>query len=88
MLATYAGCTRGLEPWLREAQINRDRDLRLQYLAGRGLNIRLGDVIYGEILEYRKVPAGLFVLEGAWGEAYRKALRLPPDDPSTGRTPP
>ena len=39
------------------------------------------DAIYREILARRRVPAGLFALEGPWGDAYRKAMRLPPDDP-------
>lgn len=36
LLSTYAGRPADLAPWLAEAQINRDRDMRLQYLAGRG----------------------------------------------------
>ncbi len=39
LFATYAGRKPDLEPWLRNAQINRDRNLRLQYLAGMGLNL-------------------------------------------------
>jgi spermidine synthase len=80
LLATYAGCARGLKPWLQDAQINHDRDLRLQYLAGMGLNLRLGDAIYQEILSYHEVPEGLFVLDGPRGEGYRKVMQLPPDD--------
>jgi hypothetical protein len=44
-----------------------------------GLNLRLGDEIYKEILSYHEVPEGLFALDGAQGESYRKALQLPAD---------
>src|SRR5262249_1439604 len=37
LLATYAGRGRDLTIWLSDATINRDRNLRLQYLAGMGL---------------------------------------------------
>src|SRR3954469_7678588 len=33
LFATYAGSASDLQPWLKDAQINRDRNLRLQYLA-------------------------------------------------------
>ena len=49
-----------LAPWLKDAPINRDRDLRLQYLAGWGINSQLADEIYRQILSYRHLPASLF----------------------------
>ena len=39
----------------------RDRNLRLQYLAGMGLNLYRGRAIYDEMLRYRKFPKDLFV---------------------------
>ena len=36
------------------------RDLRLQYLAGLGLNMNESDAVYAEILKYRRFPADLF----------------------------
>jgi len=39
LLGTYAGQGPDLGPWLKQAEINRDRNLRLQYLAGMGLNL-------------------------------------------------
>ena len=39
LLATYVGSASELRPWLTDAVINRDRNLRLQYLAGMGLNL-------------------------------------------------
>jgi spermidine synthase len=38
VLKTYAGNSDDLAPWLAGAQINEDRNLRLQYLAGESLN--------------------------------------------------
>jgi spermidine synthase len=60
LFATYAGSATDLQPWLRDAQVNRDRNLRLQYLAGRGLNLyRAGD-IFAEMLPCASDPQGVF----------------------------
>jgi len=61
LLATYAGQGPDLVEWLKDAQINTDRNLRLQYLAGMGLNAYEGEAIYDEILTYRKFPESLFL---------------------------
>jgi spermidine synthase len=61
LLASYAGRAMDLQPWLRDAAINHDGDLRLQYLAGLGLNANEGDRVYAEILKYRRYPDDLFV---------------------------
>jgi spermidine synthase len=62
LFATYAGGAKDFEPWLKDAQINRDRNLRLQYLAGQGLNLYRADAIFAEMLNYAQAPpAGLFV---------------------------
>ena len=50
-----------LKEWLKDATINRDRNLRLQYLAGLGLNLYESGPIYSEILRYRKFPEDLFI---------------------------
>ena len=60
LFAMYAGQARDLGPWLQDAQINHDSDLRLQYLAGFSLNQRLSDPIYADLLAYRKFPDKLF----------------------------
>jgi spermidine synthase len=61
LLASYAGRAADLQPWLRDAALNHDGDLRLQYLAGLGLNANEGDRVYAEILRYRRYPEDLFV---------------------------
>ena len=60
LLQTYAGRGRDLEPWLRDAEINRDRNLRLQYLAGLALDRQDAYGIYGSIIGYREYPNDLF----------------------------
>jgi spermidine synthase len=61
LLGTYAGQPQDLEPWLRDAAINRDRNMRLQYLAGRGLNLFLSDVIYNRMISSGlRFPENLF----------------------------
>jgi len=61
LLGTYAGNASDLAPWLKDAQINRDRNLRLQYLAGMGLNSYREASIYKDILAHRTYPQGVFV---------------------------
>ena len=61
LLGSFAGQASDLGPWLRNAEINRDRDLRLQYLAGFQLNRYQGELIYRDMLKYRKFPGDLFV---------------------------
>ena len=49
-----------IKPWLADAQINTDRNLRLQYLAGFGMNRFDQANIYAQMARYRKYPEGLF----------------------------
>jgi spermidine synthase len=60
LLATYAGQPADLRPWLEGAAINRDRNLRLQYLAGMGLDSNLSTKIYNDIKAVRRFPDELF----------------------------
>ena len=48
-----------LRPWPTGAQPNLDRNLRLQYLAGMGVNSMAHAKIYDEMLAYRFYPSGL-----------------------------
>lgn len=81
LLATYGGQARDLAPWLVDAQINRDSNLRLQYLAGMGLNTYENAAIYDDMLRYRKFPDNLF--QGADSELMflRQAMGAPPGGP-------
>jgi spermidine synthase len=61
LFATYAGQPTDLAPWLADVQINRDMNLRLQYLAGMGLNLYQSGPIYSEMISYAsKFPDNLF----------------------------
>src|ERR1035437_2412663 len=62
LLSTYAGQGRDLRPWLADAEINRDGNLRLQYLAGLALNKSMEGAIYSQMLTYRRYPDNLFVV--------------------------
>jgi spermidine synthase len=61
LLSTYAGQASDMGGWMQDAVITRDLNLRLQYLAGLGLNLRQGDVIYQNLLAHRRMPEGVFV---------------------------
>ena len=62
LFSTYAGRKPDLEPWLRDAVLNRDKNLRLQYLAGLGLNLYQADVIYADMLRHvNTIPEDLFI---------------------------
>ena len=74
LLTTYAGRGPDLKPWLAGAEINRDRNLRLQYLAGLALNYNQENVIYDQMLSYRRFPEGLFAASAARQAALRTAL--------------
>lgn len=60
LFGTYAGNFHDLEPWTHGAEINHDGDLRLQYIAGWGINSRLENVIYTQMMKYRHPPVGMF----------------------------
>jgi spermidine synthase len=60
LLRTYSGRQRELAPWLEGAAINLDGNLRLQYLAGLGVNEFLNTEIRNQILSFRTFPDVLF----------------------------
>lgn len=65
LLATYTGRQSELQNWLAGAEINRDRNLRLQYMAGLQLDSRTGADTYHEMLKYRSFPTDLFQAAGS-----------------------
>jgi len=60
LFANYVGQNADLAPWVAGAAINRDGDLKLQYLAGWGINSDMADVLYKQMMSYRRTPNGLF----------------------------
>ena len=61
LISSYVGRGTNLAGWLKGAAVNTDRDLRLQYLAGLGLNVRDQSRIYSELTEARRIADGVFV---------------------------
>lgn len=75
LLGTYAAGAQDLRPWLRDAAVNTDRNLRLQYLAGEGLNENRADAIYRRITAGAAFPEGLFTGSPALLVQLREKLR-------------
>ena len=62
--------------WLKGAEINRDRNLRLQYLAGMGLDNNGSFYIYYEMIKRFHYPDNLFIVSAEKKTALRKMLGL------------
>ena len=77
LFSTYAGQRRDLADWLKDAAINRDRNLRLQYLAGMGLNLYQSQAIYSDLLAYRRYPDNVFVGSDAQKAMLWEAIQQP-----------
>ena len=60
LFSTFAGNAKQLQPWTADATINRDRNLKLQYLAGLGVHLYQSDVIYAGMLRHASYPEGTF----------------------------
>jgi spermidine synthase len=61
LLATYAGSAKDFKFWTKDAIINTDKSLRLQYLAGLGLNLYQANPIYQKMVSYGpRMPEGVF----------------------------
>jgi spermidine synthase len=77
LLATYLGRGQDLGPWVAGAKINTDRNLRLQYLAGAGVNNNIGTEIRDSMLHYRRFPGDLFAGDPATVARLRERLQAP-----------
>ena len=75
LFSTYAGDASTLKSWLEGAAINRDRNLRLQYLAAVGLNSYRSEAIYNQLATYRRFPDSLFVADEGWKERLRAVMK-------------
>jgi spermidine synthase len=78
LFSTFAGRAADLKPYLKDASVNRDRNLRLQYLAGLGLNVYQAGPIYADMLQYRGDPGDLFVGSEQTLQALRSMIVNPP----------
>jgi spermidine synthase len=77
LLATYTGRAADLAPMLAGAQINEDLSMRLQYLAGLGVNSVMSPQLYRELLAYRQFPEGLLTGAGERMEELRETIGRP-----------
>ena len=75
LLATYAGRSADLGEWMRGAQLNTDRNLRLQYLAGMSVNSYMETEILKGILKSFKFPDDVFVGSTTNVAALKSSLR-------------
>jgi spermidine synthase len=60
LFTTYAGRREDLTAWLEGAPINRDRNLRMQYLAGLGMDYDDAAAIFAGMITHMKFPEGIF----------------------------
>jgi spermidine synthase len=77
LMATYAGQARDLRPWLAGAQINTDRNLRLEYLAGMANNVYDAQ-IYADMLMFRRFPEEMFTASPEWIDRLRRVMAVAP----------
>jgi len=76
LIGTFAGQASDMAAWLPGAAINTDRNLRLQYLAGAGLNgNRAGEILRTLIAPAVPFPGRLFVGTPAQLEELRQRLQ-------------
>jgi spermidine synthase len=60
LFGTYAGSRTDMANWLRDAEINTDRNLRLQYLAGLGVNEYEAASIFRSMIAETRYPEHMF----------------------------
>jgi len=77
LFGSYAGQRSDLAPWLKDAVINRDRDLKLQYIAGLENNSYDNAKIFQEFSQFRKFPEDLFVATDEWKNGLSGEAALP-----------
>ena len=76
LFSNFAGYAPDMGVYLKDAQINHDNNLRLQYLAGLGLNLYQSDPIYVDILTgATRFPEELFTGTPETMQALREAVR-------------
>ena len=74
LFGNYAGHVADMQGWLKGAQLNHDSNLRLQFLAGLGLNLYQSDAIYRNMIKESRYPEGLFTGSPATLAALRSAV--------------
>ncbi len=76
LLSTYSGRRSDFGGWLHGAEINTDRNLRLQYLAGLGLDNNGSFYIYYEMTKHFHYPDDIFLISDEKKAQLKKRLGL------------
>ena len=74
LFAPYTGTNGDLGVWTHGAEINRDRNLKLMYMAGWGINSNMPDLIYRMMLQYRGKADAMFTGTPATMKALSAAM--------------
>lgn len=77
LFGTFAAKRSDLDLWLADAEINRESNLRLMYLAGLAANLQMADTIYREITFNREFPDDIFAPSSEAGRAKLKLIMGP-----------
>ena len=77
LFSTYTGRKADLGPWFADAEITRDENLRLMYMAGWGINSFQADPIYRQMLSRREPPEDLFTGSPETVRGMMRRLSLP-----------
>jgi spermidine synthase len=80
LFARYTCRASDLKEWLVDAEINRDRNLRLQYLAGLSVNSKQEGTIYDQMMFYRTFPEDMFLAPIERQKLLRQWLGFPQKD--------
>jgi spermidine synthase len=75
LLSTYAGRAANMGEWMEGAQLNTDRNMRLQYLAGMSINSQTRTEILQGILKYYKFPEDMIIGSPTNIETMKLALK-------------
>jgi spermidine synthase len=77
LMSSYAGRAEDLTSMTAGAEINRDLNMRLQYMAGLGLNSVSGPLLYRKILSHRRFPKDLMIGSSEGVETLHEVLGRP-----------
>ena len=76
LIGQFAGYGKDLRPWLADAEINRDRSLRLEYLAGLSVFLYESHRIFEQIAIHRPYPAEILKNDAPYEAEIRKRLTV------------
>jgi spermidine synthase len=71
LMAQYAAHSGDVQSWIAGAPLNRDRSLRLEYLAGMSMRLYIADQIFDDMIKHRRYPDDVLVND----ERYEREIR-------------